>query len=155
MNKQMPEDLVKMIIDEAANNIGTWSFSFIKKLQEDLKFFDQKKLDKFVYLILLEAEDEHNDNNMKLKIAQLLSSLRSFFLPGIVFSINSQNQRIKQIANNIPQGKLCDCTKRMFLNLIQVNVVPNVSNRIKSSSAQPVKQPDIQFSFDNSPKFPI
>lgn len=155
MKRLIPEDLVANIMVEARKSEGTWSFSFIKKLQEDLKYFDHKKLDKFVNLLLTEVENDKYDNNIKFKLAQLLSTLRSFFLPGIIVSINSQSKRILQIVDNIQPGKLDECTKRMFLNLIQTNCIQPPSNRVKSSSVQPITRSGIFNGFDSTPQFPI
>lgn len=153
--KLIPEDVIMTIMEEAKNTQGTWSFSFLQKLQEELKYFDQKRLDRFVGLLLTEAEQECNENAMKLKIAQLLSTLKSFFLPGIVFSINTHNKRIVHIADSIPNGKLSDSTKRMFLNLIQSNCVQPISCKVKSNSAQPYNNNEIFFNLESSQKLPI
>lgn len=132
-----PEELVNKVLDEASASVGTWSFAFIKKLQEQIKFFNQKKIDKFVDLLLIAVENDTFDNNVKFKIAQLLSTLRSFFLPGIISSLNTQTKRILHITQSIRPGSLSECTRKMYMNLIQTNIVQPASYKVKSSSVGP------------------
>lgn len=153
--KLVPEEIVASVLEEAESSVGTWSFAFIKQLQNNLKHFDQKRLDKFVCLVLNAADKEDCSTTTKFKIAQLLSTLRSFFLPGIILSLHNQNKQVAHIAEKIQQGNFCECTKKMYLNLLQTNVVQSASHKIKSNSVGPTIRIGVTAQFDSTPAFSI
>ena len=133
--------IVTRVIEEARTQIGTWSCASIRSIESELRKMHQNKIDYFVHQLLLFASKPETDNNLKLKIAQLLSSLRSFFLPGVQTSLKQSEELISQIISNIGDGRLSDATKRMFSNLTKdvhiISTVPKRSVRIKSNSVQP------------------
>ena len=142
MDEQQPNPLVERVIEEAKTQIGTWSCASIRSIESELSKLHQKKIDQFVHELLEIAASPDTDNNLKLKIAQLLSSLRSFFMPGVQVTLKGSEELVTKVIQNIGEGRLSEATKRMYSNLTKdvhiISAIPKRSTgRIKSSSVQP------------------
>ena len=115
--------IVDGIMKETEDMIGTWSTSFCKDLEEKLKPLTQKHRDFFVKELLERAKRDTCNNSAKLKVAQLLSCMKSLFLPQIISSIENEEQTLQEIINSInPEDKLAIPTKKMFATLIQCQI---------------------------------
>lgn len=118
--------IVDGIMKETEDMIGTWSTSFCKDLEEKLKPMTQKHRDFFVKELLEKAKENRYDNSAKLKVAQLLSCLKSLFLPQITSSIETHERIIQEIINSInSEDSLAIPTKNKFSSLIQCQMHPS------------------------------
>lgn len=115
MNK---DNLIDEIFNSAKNTCGTWPVNTLTQIALLCKQMNIKQRDYFVQQLFSSKQWQELENHSKLKIAQLLVSLKSFFYPDIYISIQSQQELIKEAAKTIEDGKLADSTKKVILSLI-------------------------------------
>ncbi|EAX91636.1 hypothetical protein TVAG_001880 [Trichomonas vaginalis G3] len=115
MNK---DNLVEQIFYTSKNMCGTWPVATLTEIALLCKQMSLKQRDLFVQQLFTGTQWQELENQSKLKIAQLLVSLKSFFYPDIYSSIQTQQDLIREAANTIENGKLSDSTKKVILSLI-------------------------------------
>ena len=139
-----PKQLSNHIIESAETTEGTWTVQFLNEVADSCRNFSQKQIDSFVHLLLTDSKWEAMENPAKLKIAQLLVSLRSFFFPSINMSIIKEKAAISHCANSVKNGKIADATRKMLNGLLtpvagamHMKAIPPPRQRIHSMSVQP------------------
>ena len=130
------------VINEAKSLVGTWSCQSITEISERLQKFNSVSVNSFIREVLIFVIDQETTNDVRFKIAQLLISLKSFFLPKVAHAISHNSELMNRALASIQEGKLKEATTSLYTNLISsVKVVRPVkaTTHIKSMSVQPSK----------------
>ena len=140
-----PQKLSNHVIEAAETQEGTWTVKFLNEISDTCRQFSQKQVDSFVHLLMTDTKWDTMDNSAKLKIAQVLVSLRSFFFPTINISITKEKAAITHCASSVKSGKIADATRKVLNSLLTPAVgtmhsrpMPTTTRqRIHSMSVQP------------------
>ena len=139
-----PKQLTNYIIDSAEATEGTWTVQFLNEIAGYCRRLSAKQVDIFVHLLMNDEKWYSMENSSKLKIGQLLVSLRSFFYPSIGNSITKEKTAISRCVTGVQDGKIADATKKVLNSLLtpasgQVQrPLPRMpGQRIHSMSVQP------------------
>ena len=140
------------VIEASKALVGTWSPDYLAEISNDLKNLKTSSIDNFVQELLEYAAEEKTTNDARLKIAQLLMSLRSFFLPKISSSLGNKYELLETVLDAIHEGKLKVATAQLYTNIMSIS---KCSRPVKLSSKQPHKKSNSVQPTSESTKFEI
>ena len=131
------------VIDDSKSLNGTWSPDYLASVSDQLKNLKTNSIDNFVEDILNYSAEEKTTNEAKLKIAQLLMSLKSFFLPKISLSLANEYDLLENVLESVHEGKLKDATIKSYTNImstIKSKPIKVSTKHKKSNSVQPTSE---------------
>ncbi|OHS96720.1 hypothetical protein TRFO_37099 [Tritrichomonas foetus] len=141
---QNAHSLVQETIDNSKSEDGTWSYEFLCKVNYEVSLFKQVDTKFFIDRLIPILNDEKTEIQIKFKIAQMLSFLKSLKVNGFSSVIHESKEELTLILKSF--GNMNQPLEKATRNLIE-SVMMTVSEdgfpvshrnfHVKSSSVPP------------------